>query len=666
MKYRAEIDGLRAAAVIPVILFHAGFQSFSGGFVGVDVFFVISGYLITTIILTEKGEGRFSLANFYERRARRILPALFLVMLVTLPFAWLWLIPSELKDFSLSLVGVSTFLSNIHFWLGTGYWGADSELKPLLHTWSLAVEEQYYVLFPLYLMLMWRFRKRWILSSFMVIAALSLVAAQWGAYRYPSATFFLLPTRGWELAIGAVIAFYFLYRKQTIRTILSHRFIDETLSLAGLLMIAYAVFAFDETVPFPGLYALVPTVGAGLIILFSSQQTVVGRLLGSKLFVSIGLISYSTYLWHQPLFAFARNRSLTEPSGLLFAGLAVLSVALAYLSWRYVEKPFRKRGFFSRKAIFAFAAIGTAFFIIIGLAGYYNEGFQNRFKMEQSILDDFAWHKLRTNCDKNHGDKGWVRDICTLGALTSDGHIRFAVFGDSHSTAILPAFDSAARSINAKYVHLGMAGCLPLLGVGVAKGYNEHGVCENLALRQFEYVRENKIKKVFLVARWSLYTDGEYDAEMKRHFLVDKNSNTLSKDSSRAVFVKSLENTIEAYRIIGVNVYIMEQIPQQTIDARKLYYHLWTFSLTDKEKERFIASQSISRNRSNSLQAYTRKIFEQLASERKVNIVNIDDYYCSLDVCLIGDSNHPIYLDKNHLNRFGANLATDEILKHIK
>ena len=159
MKYRAEVDGLRAVAVIPVILFHAGFGYFSGGFIGVDIFFVISGYLITTIILTEKEQGTFSLINFYERRARRILPALFLVILVSLPFAWIWLLPSDMKDFSQSLVAVSTFMSNILFWRETGYWGAENELKPLLHTWSLAVEEQYYLLFPLFLLLMWKFRK---------------------------------------------------------------------------------------------------------------------------------------------------------------------------------------------------------------------------------------------------------------------------------------------------------------------------------------------------------------------------------------------------------------------------------------------------------------------------------------------------------------------------
>ena len=253
-----------------------------------------------------------------------------------------------MKDFSQSLIAVSSFSSNILFWRESGYWGAANELKPLLHTWSLAVEEQYYILFPLFLMLMWRFRKRWILSSFIVIAIISLFISEWGAYNKPTANFFLLPTRGWELATGACIAFYFLYRKQTIRTLLSHRSVDEVLGLIGFLMIGYAVFVFDETTPFPSFYALIPTVGAGLIILFSSTQTLVGRLLSTKLLVGIGLISYSAYLWHQPLLAFTRHASFTKPSELILTTMTLLTFPLAYLSWRFVEKPFRKKGIFSK------------------------------------------------------------------------------------------------------------------------------------------------------------------------------------------------------------------------------------------------------------------------------------------------------------------------------
>src|SRR4029077_10903920 len=237
-RYRPEIDGLRAVAVIPVILFHAGFGLFSGGFVGVDVFFVISGYLITTIIMSELDEGKFTILNFYERRARRILPALFVVMLACLPFAWLWFLARDFKDFSKSIYAVATFSSNILFWRQSGYFDTSTELKPLLHTWSLAVEEQYYILFPLYLMLVYRFGRRWIYWSLIIIGISSLCVSHWAAYNKPSADFYLLPTRGWEILLGAFAAFY-----------LSHdtpprisRVVSQLLSATGLLLVTYSVF----------------------------------------------------------------------------------------------------------------------------------------------------------------------------------------------------------------------------------------------------------------------------------------------------------------------------------------------------------------------------------------------------------------------------------------
>jgi peptidoglycan/LPS O-acetylase OafA/YrhL len=208
MKYRREIDGLRAVALLPVILFHAGFQAFGGGYVGVDVFFVISGYLITSIILAEKVAGTFSLRSFYERRARRILPALFLVMLVCLPFAWLWLLPSDMKEFSASLVAVSTFSSNVLFWWESGYFDTAAELKPLLHTWSLAVEDQYYLIFPLLLVLTWKLNRTKTMWLLLAVALASLSLAQKGAYASPAATFYMLHTRIWELLVGALLAFY--------------------------------------------------------------------------------------------------------------------------------------------------------------------------------------------------------------------------------------------------------------------------------------------------------------------------------------------------------------------------------------------------------------------------------------------------------------------------
>ena len=383
MDYRREIDGLRSVAVLPVVFFHAGFQLFGGGYVGVDVFFVISGYLITSIIAAELQTGNFSLLGFYDRRARRILPALFVVVLACLPFAWFWLLPSDLKEFSEAVVSVFTFSSNILFWRTSGYFDTDSELKPLLHTWSLAVEEQYYVFFPLLLAFLWRFGQRVTLLVLGVLAGISLGLGQWGSTNDPSAAFYLLPTRGWELLIGAGAAL--LLAKGAVEPV--GWLARELGSAFGLSLIAGAIFLYKKDTPFPGVYALVPTVGAALIILLATPQTAVGRILASPLAVGIGLVSYSTYLWHQPLLAFARHRGHDEPGSLLMGGLAVLSVLLGYLSWRFVERPFRNRRQFSRAQIFQLGGGVSALFVGLGVAGVLTTGFAAlRYQGEERYL----------------------------------------------------------------------------------------------------------------------------------------------------------------------------------------------------------------------------------------------------------------------------------------
>ena len=284
MKYRDEIDGLRALAVVPVILFHAGFELFSGGFVGVDVFFVISGYLITTILIEDIENNRFSIFNFYERRARRILPTLFFVVLVCIPFAWMWMLPSQMKAFSDSLVAVSLFASNILFWRENRYWNAASVEKPLLHTWSLSVEEQYYILFPIFLFFVWRFGKNRVFWMIVMFAAMSLALTEWGWFNEPTANFYLLPSRAFELLAGSIAAF--LVQKRGVQA-------SNALSLLGLAAILFAFFAYDQGTPFPSLYTLAPVIGVILLVLFAGKETLAAKLLSTKLFVGIGLISYS-------------------------------------------------------------------------------------------------------------------------------------------------------------------------------------------------------------------------------------------------------------------------------------------------------------------------------------------------------------------------------------
>ncbi|GCL63479.1 acyltransferase family protein [Pseudaquabacterium pictum] len=382
MKYRPEVDGLRAIAVLSVILFHAGFEWVRGGYVGVDIFFVISGYLITTLILSEHAAGRFSLATFYERRARRILPALFFVMAVCIPFAWFWMLPYQLKDFAKSVLSVLVFSSNVLFWRESGYFEAATELKPLLHTWSLAIEEQFYVVFPLVVMVTWRLGRR-ALPVLVVLALItSLGLAEWASRKgIIVANFYLLPTRAWELLIGSAVAMYLLRHPQRPSPLAGAG------ALLGLVMVLFSILRFDRTTPFPSLLALVPTVGAALMIVFAQAGGLVYRLLASPPAVGIGVISYSAYLWHQPLFAFARLM-LPDPSrpGWLYAALIAATLALGWISWKHVEQPFRGRGWLSRRQVFLGALVGSLALAAVAVPMVMANGVISRFPAKDHYL----------------------------------------------------------------------------------------------------------------------------------------------------------------------------------------------------------------------------------------------------------------------------------------
>lgn len=651
MKYRSEIDGLRALAVVPVILFHAGFNAFSGGFVGVDVFFVISGYLITTILLNDLEAGKFSIVHFYERRARRILPALFLVMFACLPFAWFWLLPQDLKSFSQSLVAVSVYASNILFWRTSGYFDTATELKPLIHTWSLSIEEQYYVLFPLFLFFAWRLGKRWTVGILVVVAVISLALAQSYVNKYPSFTFYMLPTRAWELLIGAFVAFY--YSEHNIK---KHKYwASELGSLLGFALIAYAIFAFSEKTPFPSIYALVPTVGAALIIVFATNKTLIGRLLSTKPFLWVGLISYSAYLWHQPLFAFARHRSLEEPSQVLLAVLAVITLPLAYLTWRFVERPFRNKHFISRRAVFAFAFCVSAVFISLGILGNLKEGFTQRFDLNTLIKQSFDRPKADENCfdrDMAHKRIDWV---CTIGSTHATPD--FVVFGDSHSLSLLDVFDRAAKLTEHSGYFVGTSGCTPFLGIHSLRGDQDIRNCNLLNIRVFDLVKEKKIKKIYLVARWTYYTDGGYSGK-NFSFIGLNPTDEPSMLKSRKAFEAGLENTINAYKSIGTKIVIILQVPQQKTEPKQAYYKLTSSNQLSQDN---IRKLSISRQEHNSLQAFTNEIFTKKSSASNVEVLDFVDAFCDSEKCILGNTEGSYYLDNDHLSTNGSLLILEAI-----
>ena len=411
MQYRRELDGLRAIAVIPVVLLHAGFKLFSGGFVGVDVFFVISGYLITSIISAEKQNNSFTLARFYERRARRILPALFAMLLVCLPLAWLCSLPQDMNFFSQSVLAVLGFVSNVFFSHTTGYFGVGSALNPLIHTWSLAVEEQYYILFPALLMLLWRLGRRTICTTLGVIAACSLLAAQYYAKVNAQFDFYMLPTRGWEILAGALLAFYPRHIEQGKASAI----LRQSGSLIGIALIAFAIFFFDDGTPTPSLYALIPVLGAVLVIAYADQSTLIGKILGLGPLVAIGVISYSLYLFHQPILAFARQRLLVEPDLPTVSVLLLITLALSYASWRFIEQPFRNRNAVSRPRLFILGGSVAICLLAIATSGWRTNGFPARFDRAERINQQLVH---AAGAERGRAVRG---DVCQFNNVTDVG-----------------------------------------------------------------------------------------------------------------------------------------------------------------------------------------------------------------------------------------------------
>lgn len=370
MKNRPEIDGLRAIAVVPVVLFHAQVPHLAGGFVGVDIFFVISGYLITSILLEDLEKGRFSIARFYERRARRILPALFLICGICIPFAWMWMLPHEMKDFSQSLASVAIFSSNILFFFEMDYFSPSAELKPLLHTWSLSVEEQFYVVFPAVILALSKLPTLVRVSVIFAATIISLFLAQWMSERYQAANFYLLPSRAWELGAGALIAIWCPQRPPLSK-------VAELASASGLLLIVLSISLLNEQTPFPGFYALAPVIGTGLIIVFAADTTV-GKLLSSTPFVTIGLANYSAYLIHQPLLAFTRIRYVEPVPLWLSCACVAVTFVFSFAVYTYVERPFRSRTAMPTSTIVRGAVLGSILLFCLGVAGHLYQGFPDR------------------------------------------------------------------------------------------------------------------------------------------------------------------------------------------------------------------------------------------------------------------------------------------------
>lgn len=628
MKYRPEIDGLRAAAVVPVILFHAGLDVCTGGFVGVDVFFVISGYLITTIILAELDAGTFSFSGFYERRARRILPALFLVIAACIPFAWMWLLPGDMKRFALSLLAVTSFSSNVLFWQESGYFDTSSELKPLLHTWSLAVEEQYYLLFPLFMVFAWRWGKGRLAAMLAAGGFLSFAVAQWGTVHAPAAAFYLLPTRGWELLVGSLVAFRMARPGRVEGGTLS----ANVASLAGLGAIGYAVFAFDRQTPFPGAWALLPTLGAAAVIAFGTRRTLVGAVLGSRIPVGIGLISYSAYLWHQPLFVFARHRSLDPPGQALFAALAALAFVLAYASWRFVEQPFRKRERIGRRPLVSLAAAASVVAMVGGVAGYASNGYYGRAELEASLGD------VEQRLQLNYGLDARCEGFFSVAAecRTSD-EPEFLLWGDSYAMHLMQGMLSSRKELGIAQMTISMCG--PFFGVAPAHEplppeWITTCIAENDKV--LEWLKQHKsVKYAVLGSPFEQYVSDRAKIQLRSGEVV----------SGKAEAIRHFEKTLETLQEIGVTPVVFSPTPQNGKDIGRC------------------AAKAVKLGLSQDVCSFDRKIAEQRQRNvieflRKVDVKYkvawLFDAICDGGTCRSMIDNVFIYRDNGHLSHEGS------------
>lgn len=583
--YRPEIDGLRAVAVLAVVLFHAGL-GVPGGFVGVDVFFVISGFLITSLILKDLQAGKFSLAHFWERRARRIIPAAVVMVMVVLTAGWFLLLPSDYAAAGKSAGMHALFASNFHFWRSTNYFASSADEQPLLHTWSLAVEEQFYIIVPFLLLLLFRyplFRRRGpllvlLIPAFMISLALSVFLLP----RAPAATFYLLPTRAWELLAGSIVAL--------LPAVSLSRLWREVLCGLALAAILIPCFLYHKETPFPGLAALPSCLGTCLLIWASSDSrpgaraplSAVGSLLSSRPLVFIGLISYSLYLWHWPLFAFSSYWALEPLSSGYRLCLVVAGFLLAVLSWRFVETPFRTRRLgASRPAIFGWAGGGllasTVFSVILIRSG----GLPGRFS-ETVLAIDSSKDQREVAAQVELGDVVEGR-LPRLGALPP-APATLLVWGDSHAGSFLAAADRMARDRSESVVaawHSGTPPVLDYIPVPNKIDWSLGDDCPAFNQAILELAVRDKIPDVLLVARWSGY------------FKAEAGPGSRKENGS---FGRMLVQTVRRIHAAGIKPWILMEVPNHSARVPKALAVQEVFS-TDVSSFAATMESTIKRNR---------------------------------------------------------------------
>lgn len=609
ISYRRDIDGLRALAVMPVLLYHFGVHELSGGFSGVDVFFVISGYLIAGSLLSDLQKEQFSLINFYWRRFRRLLPALSVVTIASSIAAYLLMPSRQFVDFGWSLMASMSFVSNIYFWKSIDYFSVSAELTPLLHTWSLAVEEQYYIFAPIVMYLTYRFlRGRWIVVLLPVIL-ISFSLSIYGVQSGPRFTFYWLPTRAWEILIGAVLVLCPLPK-------LSARWMTELVGLVGLVCLGGAYIILTETSVFPGVGALLPCLGAVFLIYAGEHRTpdlypTISRLLELKPLVGIGLISYSLYLVHWPLVSFSTHallRPIDEP--LLLTGI---SIVLAAMMWKWVEQPFRTwPKLMNRKATFTFAAVTITANMIMAATVISSQGVPGRSAdYVRQKVDTVFWRNRTCFFLSGQPATNFSIDGCTYDLGYQDAKI--LLWGDSYAAQYVGGLEANATSLGSNVVQITHAGCPPLLS------YNSSGIpaCAAFNQKAFHLATSGGFSIVLLTALWDIH------------------------DTHK---LEGLQQTLDKLRQAGLSVIVIGQSPRFLDDVQRISAHArqhgrdpWWHSVE--------VSPSI------------RELLRSQTQDAEQTFLDPISLLCNGTECPLADEVDFMAFDEGHMSRRGASVA---------
>ena len=673
LTYRPEIDGLRAIAVLAVIFYHAqitffGHNFFNGGFIGVDIFFVISGYLITSLILKElETTGKFSFIYFYERRARRLLPVLFLVMLASLPVAWMYLLPDAFIDFSKSVLSSLVFSSNIYFlYDGLQYATESALLKPFLHTWSLSVEEQFYITFPFLLFLIFKFFKKYIIFILATGILLSLLFADFNSRAHPSLNFYVLPTRAWELLAGAILANLELKYGR-----ISNKIFRQFFSILGIFLILYSIVTFHDGMPHPSLHTLSPIIGVMLVIWFSNKDEIITKILSSKIFVGTGLISYSLYLWHYPVMAFDRIKDFS-PSESDKLQWIILTFILSLVSYFLVEKPFRNKKKISKKTLFI--SIITIF-IFLSASNFYTfktDGFVSSAAdiLQKEFKSVEPQNKLRNLQGRICNGIPEIKESCRF---NPNGKRKIFFVGDSHFAAIM--FDVKQRVVDENYEFLTRTtgGCLYLPNF-IRKEVNKNFVSNQCSLKYQNELRDELLSNpnsiTIIGSRLPVYLTGtafdnkeggiEIHEGFKFEFKHIKDEYDFRKGIQVSI-IELLENNnkvILVYPIpaVGWNVpnKLFQDTPKRYIKEIKKNFN----------ENPITTSYKVYKER-------TKESFEIYNQIQHKNIYRVYPHtvFCNnkiKDRCVTHDDKNIFYYDDDHLSSAGSAMVIDLIMKQIK